>query len=295
MGKKRNDPGKVHGLIRIDKPSGPTSHTVMRQVQRGLSAGRSGHAGTLDPMATGLLVVLLGEGTKLSRWVMGCDKTYLARIALGAETDTLDAQGEVLSEVAVPSDALRPEVIQEALLGFLGEQEQLPPIYSAIKRDGRTLMDRARAGEVPEVSARQVRCDGLELLGVEGHELLVRVACGSGYYVRSFARDLAEALGCLGHLSGLRRERVGSWSLEDARTPDEVDIDQVVPIAECLPEMERVVLDAENVENVRHGRRVSLDLTTDEAMALDASGRAVAMLSKESEGVWRVERGFRPS
>ncbi len=295
MGKKRNDPGLVHGLIRVDKPSGPTSHTVMRQVQRQLSAGRSGHAGTLDPMATGLLVVLLGEGTKLSRWVMGCDKTYLARIRLGSETDTLDAQGQVVSSATVPPEALQPEFVRETLIRFLGEQQQMPPIYSAIKRDGKTLMERARAGEVPEVAPRAVRCDALELVGVEGHELQVRVACGSGYYVRSFARDLATALGSLGHLSGLRRERVGSWALEDAHPPDEVHVDQVVPIAESLPQIERVVLDAENVEHVRHGRRVALDLAVDEAMALDPSGKAVAMVSKESEGVWRVERGFRLS
>jgi tRNA pseudouridine55 synthase len=293
LGRKKSDPGTVHGLVRIDKPGGPTSHTVMREVQRVLSAGRSGHAGTLDPMATGLLVVLLGEGTKLSRWVMGCDKTYLARVTLGQETDTLDAQGQVTGEVAIPESALNRATVEEALVRFLGEQEQLPPIYSAIKRDGRTLMDRARAGEVPEVAPRQVRCDSLSLVAIEGPELLVRVACGSGYYVRSFARDLAQALGTVGHLSALTRERVGPWSLEDARAPHEIEIGDVVLIAESLPRIAKVTLSDEDVENVRHGRRLTLELDSDEVMALESSGQAVAMLARETGDEWRIERGFR--
>jgi tRNA pseudouridine55 synthase len=244
-------------------------------------------------MATGLLVVLLGEGTKLSRWVMGCDKTYVARVALGQETDTLDAQGEVTREAPVPESALERAVVEEALQGFLGEQAQMPPIYSAIKRDGRTLMERARAGEVPEVSPRQVRCDELSLVAVEGSELLIRVACGSGYYVRSFARDLALKLDTVGHLSALTRERVGPWSLDDARPPAELAVKDVVEIADCLPQMEKVTLSDEDVENVRHGRRVSLDLESDEVMALEGSGQAVAMLSRDAEHEWRIERGFR--
>lgn len=293
MGKKRNDPGIVHGLIRIDKPSGPTSHTVMRAAQRALDAGRSGHAGTLDPMATGLLVVLLGEGTKLSRWVMGCDKSYLARICLGRETDTLDAQGAVVAEAPVPPEALRADVIEAAFQGLLGEQQQLPPVYSAIKRGGKTLMERARAGETPEVAPRAVRCDELSLQGVEGDELVVRVSCGSGYYVRSLARDLAARLGTLGHLSGLRRERVGRWRLEDASLPDAISLDQVVPLADCLPDLERVILSPEDVEHVQHGRRVQLSMKGDEVMALDGQGNAVAMLVREADEQWKVERGFR--
>lgn len=293
MGRKRNDPGTVHGLVRIDKPGGPTSHTVMREVQGVLSAGRSGHAGTLDPMATGLLVVLLGEGTKLSRWVMGCDKTYLARVTLGRATDTLDRQGQTTAEATIPEEALSRRVVEGALLGFLGEQEQMPPIYSAIKRDGRTLMERARAGEVPEVAPRQVRCDELSLVGIEGPELVIRVACGSGYYVRSFARDLAQELGTVGHLSGLTRERVGPWSLEDARPPGDVRVEDVIPIADSLPHVEKVTLSDDDVENVRHGRRVSLDLESDEVMALEGSGHAVAMLSRGDDQEWRIERGFR--
>ncbi len=293
LGRKRNDPGAVHGLVRIDKPGGPTSHTVMRQVQRTLGAGRSGHAGTLDPMATGLLVVLLGEGTKLSRWVMGCDKTYLARIMLGSETDTLDAQGEVIAEAEVPSEALDAENIRAAFSGLLGQVEQLPPVYSAIKKGGKTLMERARAGEMPEVTPRSVRCDGLTLIAVEGREIVVRVACGTGYYVRSLARDLAERLGTLGHLSGLRRERVGPWSLEDARAPDAIALHDLVPLAECLPDVQQVVLGELDVDHVRHGRRVTLEVEGhDEIMAVDPEGRAVAMLSREDATQWRVARGF---
>jgi len=293
LGRKRNDPGAVHGLVRIDKPGGPTSHTVMREVQRALGAGRSGHAGTLDPMATGLLVVLLGEGTKLSRWVMGCDKTYLARITLGSETDTLDAQGEVVAEAPVPDDALDVENIKASFIGLLGQVEQLPPVYSAIKKGGKTLMERARAGEVPEVTPRSVRCDALTLIAVEGQELVVRVACGTGYYVRSLARDLAQRLGTLGHLSGLRRERVGPWSLEDARPPDVIAVGDLVPLADCLPDFPRVELSELDVEHVRHGRRVTLEVAEhDEIMAIDTGGRAVAMLSREDGVQWRVARGF---
>jgi tRNA pseudouridine55 synthase len=265
----------------------------MRDVQRALGASKSGHAGTLDPLASGLLVVLLGEVTKLSRWVMGCDKAYVATVALGQETDTLDAAGEVISQHPVASECLSPARVEAALGDFVGAYDQLPPVYSAIKRDGRTLMSRARAGETPEVAPRAVRCDALKLMDIRDGELILRVECGSGFYVRSLARDLAQALGTVGHLAGLVREAVGPWSLADALPPGEISAEDLVPLVDALPDLPKVVLTEEEAEHARHGRAFALAHEGPEVMAIAPDGTPLAMMGIEAEGEWRITRGFR--
>ena len=212
-----------HGVLIVDKPAGPTSHDVVSRVRRALGTRAVGHAGTLDPMATGVLVVLVGEAAKLSAYLTADDKRYDATVRLGSETHTLDAEGEVTATAPVPP--LTRAEVERALLAFYGETQQVAPIVSAIKRDGEALHKRARRGEDVEAPVRTVTLHAAELLGVdvvahgasdgvegamERTELRLRLHVGKGFYVRSLARDLGRALGTLGHLSALRRTASGA-------------------------------------------------------------------------------------
>ncbi len=286
----------------IDKPSGVTSFGAMRIAQRALGQSSIGHAGTLDPMATGVLVLLIGEATKLSNLVMDHDKVYDATILLGIETDTLDAEGQPTLSLPVPPEAVEPSVIASHLANFVGERLQVPPRYSALKKDGRTHMSRARAGEDFEIEPRPSLCHGLELIRVDGHALTIRVHCGKGYYVRSFARDLGRALGTCAHLTGLRRTRVGAFDLASARAPQDVDPSHLIPLVELLPGVPKLVLDGRLLDDVRCGRMPSLPEAEDSLagcgtiLGITASREPVALLSATPlpRSILRVQRCFMP-
>jgi tRNA pseudouridine55 synthase len=202
------------GLLLAEKGPGVTSFQVVAHLRRTLRVPKVGHGGTLDPMATGLLPILLGEATKLTAYLQGQDKEYVATIRLGVTTDTLDATGAVTSERPVPP--LLADKVRAALDRFVGDIEQVPPMYSALHAGGKRLHELARAGIAVERAPRRVRVHAFELLECALPHLRVRVACGSGTYVRSLAADLGEALGCGGHVETLVRTRVGSLRLEDA-------------------------------------------------------------------------------
>ncbi|HWC05201.1 MAG TPA: tRNA pseudouridine(55) synthase TruB [Methylomirabilota bacterium] len=202
------------GILLADKGPGVTSFQVVAHLRRVLRIPKVGHGGTLDPLATGLLPILLGEATKLTGHLQGQDKEYLATARLGVATDTLDATGAVTGERPVP--ALSAEQVRAVLDRFVGEIEQVPPMYSAIHAGGRRLHELARAGIAVERAPRRVRVHELELIECALPCLRVRVACGSGTYVRSLVADVGEALGCGGHVEALVRTRVGRMRLEDA-------------------------------------------------------------------------------
>jgi tRNA pseudouridine55 synthase len=202
------------GLLLADKGPGVTSFQVVAHLRRALRVPKVGHGGTLDPMATGLLPILLGEATKLTAYLQGQDKEYLATVRLGVATDTLDATGRVTEVRPVPP--LSADALRDVLRRFVGEIEQVPPMYSALHAGGRRLHELARAGIAVERAPRRVRVHALELLECELPRLRLRVACGSGTYVRSLARDLGEALSCGGHVEALVRTGVGSLRLGDA-------------------------------------------------------------------------------
>lgn len=296
--------GGVHGALIIDKPEGPTSFSAMRQAARTVGVRKSGHTGTLDPAASGVIVVLLGEATKLAGVLVHDDKVYDASIQLGAETDTLDREGVVVATAPVPEGALDLERIRAALASMVGAVEQVPPVYSALKKDGRTLMSRARAGEEVVATPRPVVCHGLELLGVDPGPpaiLRVRVHSGKGYYVRSLARDLGLALGTRAHLVALRRLRVGGFGLDLAVSPAEARPEAVVPIADLLRDWRVLGLDAPRLADVRHGRtlpadsvqvvRAPADPADRRALACGPDGTPAALLRLDDD-LWRVERGF---
>ncbi len=213
---------QINGILLIDKPSGPTSHDIVNIARRWSGQRRVGHAGTLDPAATGLLVILLGKATRLSSWVMGADKTYEGVIRFGIATDTLDADGqEVHREPCAVSDSL----LRQAVEGLTGEITQVPPNYSAIKVGGSPAYKTARAGGELDLPERQVRIDSFTVGEVGAGDfpsVSFQVACSSGTYIRSLAADLGSAIGCFAHLESLRRTRIGQFAIDDAVTIDEL-------------------------------------------------------------------------
>jgi len=274
---------RADGLLLVDKPAGPTSFAVVDRVRKallkaepGLQAARTGrrpggprpprfkcgHTGTLDPMATGLLVVLTGRGSRLVPFLTGLDKVYSGTVRFGSATDTLDAEGEVVATSALPGDEA---ALRAAMAALTGDILQVPPVVSALKRDGKPLYARVRAGEdVPEPEARPVRIDRLDLVAVRRDqagaiaEVDLEVACSSGTYIRSLARDLGLALGGCAHLAALRRLAVGPFRVEDAVTdPMHLDGQAVLaalqPLAAALPDAPTLVLSPDETAAVAHG------------------------------------------
>lgn len=210
---------KLDGLLLLDKPVGPSSSAVLQAVKRLLGAQKAGHAGTLDPMASGLLPLLFGEATKFARFGLEAAKEYVADVRLGVSTDTGDAEGEVTGRKHVAVDA---DQLATALARFRGELTQVPPMYSALKRAGQPLYELARAGETVEREPRRIVVHELELLGRGDDVLRLRILCSKGTYVRQLAEDLGLALGTLGHLQALRRTGVGRLRVEQAIALDDL-------------------------------------------------------------------------
>jgi tRNA pseudouridine55 synthase len=210
----------VHGVLLLDKPRGCTSQQALQQARRALGAAKAGHTGTLDPLAEGLLPLCFGAATKFAQTHLEADKAYVASVQLGVSTATCDAEGEVTRRAPVPS--LDQAGLRRMLDGFVGDILQVPPMHSALKRDGRPLYEYARAGQELDLPARAVRIDAIEVLGFEHDMLSIEVRCGKGTYIRSLARDIGDALGCGAHLAGLRRTRSGGFDLAQARPLQQV-------------------------------------------------------------------------
>jgi tRNA pseudouridine55 synthase len=207
----------VDGVLLLDKAAGVTSNAALQGVRRLYRAAKAGHTGTLDPLATGLLPVLFGEATKFGRELLDADKTYAAEIALGASTTTGDAEGDVVERRPVASTRAD---IDRVLAGFRGEGAQVPPMYSALKRDGRPLYDYARAGKSVERAARPITIHELTLDAAAGDRLAVTVRCSKGTYIRVLAEDIGRSLGCGAHLARLRRLAIGPFSVAEAATAE---------------------------------------------------------------------------
>ena len=204
------------GVLLIDKAPDMTSHDVVAIARRALNTKKIGHCGTLDPLATGLLMLVIGRATKIQDLLMSEDKEYAGTLTLGSATSTQDRQGTVLASQPVPE--FSPAQIEEAFAAFTGEYGQMPPMVSAIKKDGVPLYKLARKGQVIERELRQVRVNGYQVTRIELPEIDFVVNCSKGFYVRTYAHDIGEKLGCHGHLSALRRTRSGKFTLERAVT-----------------------------------------------------------------------------
>ncbi len=281
------------GLLLVDKPRGLSSHDVVQIVRRLTGTRRVGHTGTLDPLATGLLLLLVGPATRLARFAEGMTKRYRAVIRLGVETTTYDAEGEVVATRPVTTTR---EVVEAALDHFRGEIEQRPPLYSAIKVDGEPLYRKARRGERVEPPPRRVTIHTLRLERWEPPFLTLDLTVSKGTYVRSLAHDLGRRLGCGGHLHGLRRMTVGPFSVEQGRTPAQLQaLARAGRLREALLPPERLIagmpscrLTAEAEAAVRHGRVVLLEAPDGPYVRAHAEdGTLVAILVPTEGGNWR--------
>ncbi|HUF61346.1 MAG TPA: tRNA pseudouridine(55) synthase TruB [Verrucomicrobiales bacterium] len=232
---------QIDGVLLVDKEPGMTSHDVVAMARRKLQIRKIGHCGTLDPMATGLLILVIGRGTKIQDLLMSEDKTYEGTIRLGTATDTQDAEGRVIEEREVPAmDRARVEAV---FAEFSGDFFQIPPMVSAIKKDGVPLYKLARQGKMIEREPRLVHVYQYEVLSVEPPDIGFRVVCSKGFYVRTYAHDIGERLGCGGHLKSLRRTRSGNFDLERAATIRQLRESPAAEVAArvlSLPEVSRM-------------------------------------------------------
>lgn len=261
MGKPRG--ARVDGVLLLDKPPGLTSNRALQTARRLLDAAKAGHTGTLDPMATGLLPLTFGEATKFSADLLDADKTYRATLTLGVTTTTGDAEGDVTGTRVVE---VTDQAIEVALRSFVGRIEQVPPMYSALKRDGRPLYQLARAGLEVERPPRDIVVNRLVVMEREREKLTVEVDCSKGTYVRVLAEDIGQALGCGAHLAALRRTRVGPLTLAGATTLQALEAmllgDRralLRPVDSLLESLQRVVLDDELAQRFRLGQRLALE------------------------------------
>jgi tRNA pseudouridine55 synthase len=290
----------VHGVLVVDKPKGPTSHDVVAQARRLLRTRAVGHAGTLDPMATGVLVLLVGEATKLAAYLSLDDKEYRATIAFGRSTDTLDAEGRTTVEAALPPGGIEAAALDRALATELARTEQIPPAFSAVSVDGQRAHRLARRGKTVELDARPIRVRAMTAVERTADGVTVDLSVTKGYYVRSFARDLGEAVGFPAHLSALRRRRSGPYGIEDAVPwPPGDSTPPLLPLAEAAARaMPLVELTAEGAVRAWHGKLLGPEHFREppppgRVSAWVRGERELLALGRDEEGgSYRVLRGF---
>lgn len=288
----------MHGFLAIDKPSGITSHDVVARIRRLSGQRRVGHAGTLDPAATGVLVVALGGATRLIEYVQQqTRKRYLATVRLGVTTTTDDADGEVVAQRPIPP--LDAATIEQALAPLRGTIWQTPPMYAALHHQGRRLYELARAGVSVETPPRQVQIERLDLVGYDLPLLSLDVVCSSGTYIRALARDLGAALGCGAHLAALRRTAVGAFRIEDA-TPlhvleeetREMLRQRLLPPEVAVADWHVLRLDAENARRIRHGLPIAAPSDAPTQARAHAPDGALLALVRYDGSHWRPIKVF---
>lgn len=261
-GATTDEGGPLEGVLIVYKEAGWTSHDVVAKIRRVLGVSKVGHAGTLDPSATGVLPILVGRATRIAEYLINWDKEYRAVLRLGETTDTQDATGQVLTRV--DSCEVTEDALQAAIARFRGVQRQLPPMYSAVKVDGQPLYKAARAGRTVEREERSIAIHQLEIVAVHGRDLALRIVCSKGTYIRTLCADIGQALGVGGHLLTLERHRVGPLSIEQAMTLDQVGghlaagtlRGQFVSLDQLLSQLPAVVVNAEQAQRVLHGSPV---------------------------------------
>jgi tRNA pseudouridine55 synthase len=284
------------GIVNLHKPTGLTSRQATDRVKRCVKPAKTGHAGTLDPLASGVLVVCVGAATRLIEYVQAMPKRYTGTFLLGRESDTEDIEGDVrmLDAPPVPSAA----GLAAAVARLTGEIEQRPPAYSALKIGGRRAYDLARAGQPVELAPRRIMIHSLEVTRYDYPELVLDVRCGSGTYIRSLGRDLAHALGTGAVMSALVRTEIGAFRLEDAVLPDELNAEriaeQMLPPVAALAALPVLHVSDEELARLRRGLPISRSDASGggEAAAVDREGRLAAIVASPVEGEWRPIRNF---
>lgn len=298
MGRRRGR--AVHGILVLDKPPGMTSNQALQHVRRRFEAQKAGHTGSLDPMATGVLPICLGEATKVSGYLLDADKTYRFRCRLGERTDTGDADGEVIERCTVPR--IDAAAIERALAPLRGEIVQVPPMHSALKHQGQPLYRYARRGESVERPARPTLIHRLECVEHDGDELVLEVDCAKGTYVRTLAEDLGAALGCGAHVTALRRLAAGPFGSADLVTAEQVEqaagrgfeaLDALLlPVDRALRAWPRLVLGAELAGFLRQGQAVQVPGAPASGLLRlhDAEGRLIGLGRVQEDGLVAPKR-----
>ncbi len=299
MGRRRKKGDPISGWVNLDKPYGMTSTQAIGKIRRLLNAQKIGHAGTLDPLATGILPIALGDATKTIPFAQDAIKTYLFTVTWGEQRATDDAEGEVIAQ----SDHRPPEQdIMNALSTFTGEIEQTPPIFSAIKVHGARAYDLARAGEIPELKSRTITIESLELISSDEHSATLRTTCGKGTYIRSLARDLAIHLKTVGYVSMLRREKVGVFTEESAISLDileEMDYvaarsEALLPLQTVLDDIPALALKEEETTRLRNGQALQFvskpDFDRLTKIGLGQKEAVIALATHDDQPVALVEQ-----
>jgi len=282
----------VHGVLLLDKPLGLSSNQALQKAKWLLRADKAGHTGTLDPLATGVLPLCFGAATKFSQLHLDADKTYETTVRLGVRTSTADAEGEVIDTRPVTCTVGQ---VVEVLDRFMGEIDQVPPMHSALKKDGKALYEYARDGETVEREPRRVTVHDIELLDMqlqgEAPQLRLRVVCSKGTYIRTLAEDIGEALGCGAHLAGLRRTGSGRFRVEDARGLDALDEDCVLPLPALVEGLARVELTGAQEVRLRQGQALQISgLQIGLCAAVRPDGGVIGLAEADAHGALKPLR-----
>jgi tRNA pseudouridine55 synthase len=306
MPKQQTKKGIMDGILLVDKPVGPTSFEVVRTVRAASGQRKVGHAGTLDPAASGLLVVCLGQGTKLVPYLMDSSKEYRARVTLGISTDTDDAEGLEIASAPVP--AFDRNFIETAAAQFVGLIQQVPPIFSALKRDGEALYRKARRGEQISLDPREIQIDRIDVRDIHAHGFEIDVQCQKGTYIRALARDLAKAMGTEGHLSGLRRSFTSGFSVDQAVSMDQINslgkehrLNEItISLVDGLPDLPKLTINDEQTVDIGHGKSIPVtslgapveEIKSDAIVALVSQDGALCAVARLDGDHFQPVRGF---
>ncbi len=293
-------PRSPHGILNIHKPAGISSHRVVHTIRQAGKLARVGHAGTLDPMATGVLLICIGQAVRVSEYLMDHDKKYRARVRLGIETDTYDATGNVVAQREVQ---VTPDQIESALSSFVGKLAQMPPAYSAIKKNGVPHYKLARRGVPVETQPRDVEIYSITLRAIALPEVEFDVHCSKGTYIRSLAHDLGKHLGCGAHLTTLIRTAVGHFSIDDALSLDQAcqalmagSVERyLIPMDEALLQFEAIVVDGQTAKQIQNGLPLNCErqFASPLLRAYSLNGEFVALMEPGKDaGVWKPKKVF---
>ncbi|WP_296876017.1 tRNA pseudouridine(55) synthase TruB [Thomasclavelia sp.] len=279
----------MNGIIIINKPAGMTSHDVVNQIRKIFKTKKVGHCGTLDPDATGVLVVAINKATKILQFLTADSKEYIATLSLGTATDTYDASGKIIEQKEF--QPISKEIILKTLSSFTGIQEQIPPMHSAIKVKGKKLYEYARNHETVEIPKRTIEIKDIELLSVDNNLIQFKVACSKGTYIRSLCYDIAKKLNYPGHMAALIRSKSGIFSIEDAYTLKQIENGEfeLLTIEQALSNYPKLVVDDENI--VFHGKKIKSDI--DHQVAIyNQNNQILAIYGPDGNGYLKNIRGL---
>jgi tRNA pseudouridine55 synthase len=280
----------MDGVVLVNKPIGITSFAAVKKVSKQLQAKKVGHCGTLDPFASGLLIVTLNNATKIARFIESQNKEYVATLVLGIKTDSGDNTGKVIKRLKPP----KFEVLQlnDVIKSFIGKQNQIPPMHSAIKVNGQKLYELARKGKTIDRQPRPIEIYDIKLIKYRGNTLTFKVNCTKGTYIRTLAEDLAKRLGCVGHLKNLERTAIGDFLLADAKNIDKLTvIDDIIPIAQALKSMSKYIVSTDELSLVNNGAALVIDQEEEYVLVINQESTPLAIYQKDGE-LYRCLRGL---